>query len=77
MEDNTRARVMLVDDHPIVRDGLRQMIERDQTLEVCAEASGADEALEKMVVSQPDLVTIDVFLEGINGIELTKILADK
>ncbi len=77
MKDGGRAQVVLVDDHPIVRDGLRQMIERDEKLHICAEASSAEEALQQVAASQPDLVTIDVFLDGINGIELTKILADK
>jgi DNA-binding NarL/FixJ family response regulator len=69
--------VMLVDDHPIVRDGLRQMIGRDATLQVCGEAGSAEEALSLADQLRPDLITVDVFLDGINGIELTKILTDR
>ncbi len=77
MEAGKTNRILLVDDHPIVRDGLHQMIERDPSLEVCGEAGGADEALGMLDRTQPDLVTVDVFLEGMNGIELTKILLDR
>ncbi len=77
MEAKRKAHVMLVDDHPIVRDGLRQMIDRDASLHVCGEAESADVALEKIADTRPDLVTIDVFLDGMNGIELTKILTEK
>ena len=77
MEGSAKASVVLVDDHPIVRDGLRQMIARDDQLHVCAEAGSAEEALASIAAARPDLVMIDVFLDGINGIELTKILVDK
>lgn len=71
------SQVMLVDDHPIVRDGLRQMIERDPSLHVCGEAASGAEALDVIADYVPDLVMVDVFLDGMNGIELTKILCEK
>ncbi len=77
MTANGKAQIMLVDDHPIVRDGLCQMIDRDETLHVCGEAGSADEALQKIAETAPDLVSVDVFLDGINGIELTKMLTEK
>ena len=78
MEPTTPLRrIVLVDDHPIVRDGLKQMIERDPGLQVCGEAGSADEALTVVAAQQPDLVLVDVFLDGINGIELTKILCER
>jgi len=70
-------RIVLVDDHPIVRDGLKQMIEQDPSLQVCGEAGSADEALEVVEAQHPDLVLVDVFLDGINGIELTKMLCER
>ncbi len=72
-----KRRVVLVDDHPIVRDGLVQMISRQPDLEVCGEASSADEALGVVEKLAPDLVIVDIFLEGINGIELTKLLRER
>ncbi len=76
-EEKQASRIMLVDDHPIVRDGLRQMIERDAALVVCGEAGGAEEALAGIETAHPDLLTVDVFLDGMNGIELTKILLER
>ncbi len=77
--DTTKAlqRIVLVDDHPIVRDGLKQMIEQDPALQVCGEAGSADEALVVVDAQHPDLILVDVFLEGINGIELTKMLCER
>ncbi|MFU8779676.1 MAG: response regulator [Kiritimatiellia bacterium] len=71
------SRVVLVDDHPIVRDGLCQMIARDPGLMVCGEAGSTAEALVLIAKDIPDLVMVDVFLDGINGIELTKMLTEK
>lgn len=83
MVDNETAtagaprRIVLVDDHPIVRDGLKQMIEQDAGLQVCGEAASADEAMVVVKEHHPDLILVDVFLEGINGIELTKMLCER
>lgn len=70
-------RIVLVDDHPIVRDGLKQMINQNSGLTVCGEASGADDALVVVEKQHPDLILIDVFLDGINGIELTKMICER
>ncbi len=70
-------RIVLVDDHPIVRDGLKQMIEQDTGLRVCGEAGDADGAMRMVDAHAPDLVLVDVFLDGINGIELTKQLCEQ
>ncbi len=72
-----KKRIVLVDDHPIVRDGLRQMIAQQPELEVCGEASGAEDALAVVAAQHPDLILVDVFLDGINGIELTKMLCER
>ncbi len=70
-------RIVLVDDHPIVRDGLKQMIEQDPALQVCGEAGSADDAMVVVDAQHPDLILVDVFLDGINGIELTKMLCER
>ncbi len=70
-------RVVLVDDHPIVRDGLKQMIEQHPALLVCGEAGGAEDAIRVVAAENPDLVLVDVFLDGVNGIELTKLLCEQ
>lgn len=68
------CRIVLVDDHPIVRDGLVQMISQQADLSVCGEAGSAEKALQVIKKVKPDLAIVDIFLEGANGIELTKML---
>ena len=70
-------RIVLVDDHPIVRDGLVQMISQQPDLFVCGEAGSAEEAMTLIAEVKPDLAVVDIFLEGVNGIELTKTLHDR
>ena len=72
-----RRRVVLVDDHPIVRDGLAQMISRHEDLTVCGEAGSAEDAMRVIEELKPDLAIVDIFLDGTNGIELTKMLHDR
>jgi DNA-binding NarL/FixJ family response regulator len=64
-----RIRVMLCDDHELVRRGLRGLLESDLTIEVVAEASSADEAIEAAAESNPDVVVMDVRMPGRSGIE--------
>lgn len=65
-------RVVIVDDHPLFRHGLTQLIEADGTLSVCGEAASAPEGLGEIRRCQPDLAIVDVGLKGTNGIELMK-----
>jgi DNA-binding NarL/FixJ family response regulator len=76
-ESVTCRRIVLVDDHPIVRDGLVQMFARQPDLSVCGEAGSAEEAIKVIAELKPDMVIVDIFLGGVNGIELTKILHEK
>jgi len=70
---NTRAtRIMLVDDHPIVRQGLAESIGRERDLIVCAEAEDRAGALEAIERSMPDLIVIDLTLKNSSGMELIK-----
>ena len=64
--------VLIVDDHPIVRAGLVQMINDDPDLEICGEASGIIEALRLIQERAPELVIIDISLKDGSGIELIK-----
>ncbi len=72
-----KARIFLVDDHPIVRQGLGQLINREADLVVCGEADGAPAALQGIASAQPDLMVIDISLDGPDGIELLKIIRIK
>jgi two-component system, NarL family, nitrate/nitrite response regulator NarL len=65
-------RLMLVDDHPLVRDGLRARLASVPGLAVVAEADSADAALEIAPRAAPDLVLMDIGLRGTNGIEATR-----
>lgn len=65
-------KVLLVDDHPIVRHGLTELIEQSSNLEVCGESASSSEALQLVRETDPDVVVIDISLGGGNGLELIK-----
>ena len=75
--EEKKCRIVLVDDHPIVRGGLAQMMSQQPDLEVCGEAESAEQALEVIAGLRPDLAIVDIFMEGTNGIELTKMLRSR
>ncbi len=72
MSTGAVIRLMLVDDHPLVRDGLRARLADVPGLAVVAEADGADAALAIAPRAAPDLVLMDIGLRGVNGIEATR-----
>jgi len=67
-----KARVLIVDDHPIARLGLAQLINQEQDLEVSAEAENAQEALKAFASCEPDVAIVDISLRGRNGLELVR-----
>jgi DNA-binding NarL/FixJ family response regulator len=69
-----KNRIFIVDDHPIVRKGLTQLINQEPDLTVCGEAENAEAALELLKKVKPDLAIVDISLRGIDGIELTKLI---
>jgi DNA-binding NarL/FixJ family response regulator len=68
----TRRRILIVDDHPLVRSGLRDIIAQTSDLEVCGEAPDAVSALTLVREAHPDLALIDINLEQSNGVDLIK-----
>ncbi|MEX0704266.1 MAG: response regulator transcription factor [Planctomycetales bacterium] len=66
------SRVLIVDDHPIVREGYSKLIGHQPDLEVCGEAADATEAMRLVESTKPDLIVIDISLKEGNGIELCK-----
>jgi DNA-binding NarL/FixJ family response regulator len=68
-------RVVVADDHPIVRDGLRALIEASPALELLGEATTGDEAIELAKRVRPDVVLMDLAMPGRNGIEATREIA--
>src|SRR5882672_9950595 len=67
-----KRKIFLVDDHPLVRDGLANLIHQQSDLVVCGQADDAVEALSKIGAIKPDLVVVDIHLPGSSGIELIK-----
>jgi len=65
-------RIVIVDDHPLFRKGLEELIHSDGTFAVCGEAGNAAEAMEVTRKLNPDLAIVDLSLPGANGIELIK-----
>lgn len=71
------TQIFLVEDHPIMRQSLRSLLEREADLVVSGEAQDAESALEQIGQAQPDLVLIDVSLPGMNGIQLARVLRSR
>ena len=69
---STKLKVLLVDDHPITRQGMRALVNQQLNLEVCGEADNAGQAIDLVTKLQPDLAVVDISLRTTNGIELTK-----
>ena len=65
-------KILIVDDHPLVRRGLSDLISDEQTLAVCGEAADCDEAMQMLRECRPDLVIVDISLGGKSGLDLIK-----
>jgi DNA-binding NarL/FixJ family response regulator len=72
-----KRRVFVVDDHPIVREGLAQMINRESDLTVCGEAEEMHGALQMIDALKPDILIVDISLEGPDGLDLLKNIRTK
>ena len=71
-KSDTKAKVLIVDDHPIVRQGLCQLLNGESDFVVCGEAENARKAMALIPEVKPDLAIVDITLQGTNGIELIK-----
>ena len=67
-----KYRVLLIDDHPILRKGLAELINQEPDLTVCGEAEEAPKAFEAVGLLNPDVAVVDISLRGGNGLELIK-----
>lgn len=72
MNSPAKAKIFIVDDHPILRQGLALLINQEDDIITVGEASDATEAMQGIEKIKPDLVLMDISLEGTSGIELTK-----
>jgi len=68
------ARILLVDDHQVLREGLRSLLEKQAGMEVIGEAGDGRAALQLIRELQPDLVIMDVRMEGLDGIDATRLI---
>jgi two-component system response regulator NreC len=66
------TRVLIADDHAIVRTGLRALVQSEQTLHLVGEATGGYEAIELVAESQPDIVVLDLSMPDLDGIAVTR-----
>ena len=66
------CRILVVDDHPVVREGVCAMLNGDPQLEVVGTSDSGKDALEKLYELEPDLVLLDILMPGMSGIEVTR-----
>jgi two-component system, NarL family, invasion response regulator UvrY len=72
----TPITVLLVDDHAVVREGYRRLLERDSAINVVGEAANSVQACEQAAALDPDVIVMDIALPGVSGIEaMRRILA--
>jgi DNA-binding NarL/FixJ family response regulator len=70
-------RILIVDDHPITRDGLRTALSLTDEVEVVGEASSGEEAIKVVEDTKPDVIFMDVRMPGINGIQATRVIRER
>lgn len=72
MNKLNKVKILLVDDHKLLRDGLRNIIEQKSNMVIVGEASDGREAIKKAAEKKPDVIVMDVAMPGLNGIEAAK-----
>ena len=72
-----KVRILLADDHKIIRDGIRSLLVDTENFEVCGEASNGNEVLEMLADKKPDIILMDINMPEMNGIEAATIIKEK
>ncbi|HEX7501975.1 MAG TPA: response regulator transcription factor [Acidobacteriota bacterium] len=71
------VKIIIADDHKIMRDGLRNMLEKESGLEVVAEAKNGREAIQLTEKLRPDIVIMDISMDDLNGMDATRTIIGK
>lgn len=74
MSVHKKSKIFIVDDHPVLRQGLVELVNREEDMYCVGDAENATSTLEGVASTAPDLILMDISLEGMSGIELTKTL---
>lgn len=74
---NDIIKVLIVDDHQVVREGLRRMLAMERDIQVVGEAGNGEEAVMKTLALEPDVVTMDLKMPGMDGIAATRMIKEK
>ena len=77
MSESRTIKVLLVDDHHVVREGLRRILEMDDAIDVIGEARSGEEAVAKAVALSPDVIVMDLKMPGMDGITATREIKEK
>jgi two-component system nitrate/nitrite response regulator NarL len=77
MKQANKIRILLVDDHPLVRSGIKSELNDFDFIEVCGEASTGKEGVSKADLLKPDVILLDINMPDINGIEAMKLIKNK
>ena len=77
MPPHTKSRILIVDDHPLIREGLASQLGLRLDMEVCGEADSVHEALVQVKATSPDLVIVDIALVGSHGLDLIREIATR
>ena len=72
-----KARILMIDDHPIVREGMAQFLNLQDNLHLCCQASSTAEALDAMAACSHDLAIVDISLNGESGLDLIRVLRQR
>lgn len=75
--DNNQITVLLVDDHPLVMDGIRSCLETYDHIKVVGSATSGQESLEKAAQLQPEIVLMDINMPGLNGLDATELFRER
>ncbi|MFH1150462.1 MAG: response regulator transcription factor [Actinomycetota bacterium] len=73
----TAIKVMIVDDHSLVREGLKAVFDQGKEIDVVGEAGSGEEAIDMVESVKPDVILMDISMPGMNGIQATKLIREK